>query len=195
MDVTPGYYDIPEDRQLIMKKNQSDGGGEEEIEAEGQDSSEEEPEDPEEQIERNLWWIIALAAIAAILLFFILRNLIAINIRNKKIHGSDYAADIRLMGGLIVKNASLAGVPLRRDLSHSESVRMNEFLSSVPENADDVRFEETASAVAHAFYSNKGADKNDADVVERCLKATVKALYVPAGFFKRLKLKYIDLVC
>jgi len=196
VDVTPGFYEIPEERQLIIRNNRGDnGGGGEEAEETEQETDEDEPDDPEEELERNLWWVIIIAVIAAIILFFILRNVIALSIRKKKIHDSDHAAGIRVMAGLIVKNASLAGVSLRRDLSHSESESMNSFMSKDPEYKGNVRFEDTAAAVAHAFYSSRGADRADADTVESCLNATVKALYAPAGFFKKLKLKYIDLVC
>ena len=59
----------------------------------------------------------------------------------------------------------------------------------------DVRYEDVSEAVAHAFYSQDGVSSRDVDTVERYWEATVQSVYEPAGFLKKLKLKYLNLVC
>lgn len=192
VDVTPGYYDVPEERQLLQRQKKDHEGGEQEdtedpdLPGNGQD----EPSSSGSS-SRNLLWLWILLAILGILAIIFFRNFIAMRLRDRKMHGEDPNENIRVMSTYILKNAKKGGVDLRHDFAKKEAGKMNSFIGA----QTGVRYEEASEALAHAMYSREGANEEDARIMENYLKASEEALMGPAGFLRKLKLRYIDLVC
>lgn len=189
VEVTPGYFEIPEERRLLQRPPRDHET------SEVQEAENLGPEDSSDQNSSsglnggNLWWLWVLLVLVALVLALILRRFIALKMRDKKMHGEDLSANIRVMARYIRKNSLLTGVRPRRDFPKSDAPLMNSFTGA------GVSFEAVSDAMAHAFYSREGATQKDADTVERYLRATEKALMEPAGFLRKLRLKFVDLVC
>lgn len=191
IEVTPGYYNSETDQvtgMSIHEVTEVDGRQALLPEFSGlfpDDKSEEKPLAP---------WVIPV--ILFLLLFLmaaavILRRKAVLFLRNRKIHGPDRMRNVRNMMQLIQKNARYSGLRLRDDFPLSQEGQMDAVFAAETENS----YENLLEHANHVHYSAEGAGAEDVSVIERYLGASADVCYRRAGRLRRLKLKYLNVIC
>lgn len=197
IDVTPGYYDdeksqtppvmdqsytppeTPETQGTYT--NNSDGGN--------PPPQENDADDAPHPVLRTLWWLLLLLLL--IIIIIIVRRQIILRKQRKRIQSDDWQDSILFMAGLMWRLCDRGGIDMDRTKPWDFRDNMNENF----EQESKIDFKKVTGILNRVKYSNMQKDDDDYIVVRAYMDVVRTDVYRNAGFARKLRLKYIDVLC
>ncbi len=194
VDVTPGYYE--NNSEIVTgKKNVSDR---QHLNTKGVQSNEEKFHGQKEEEETKfaltpMQTLIALIVLLIIIpiLIFVIRRLVILKKRKEKMNSGTLLEQIRYTGGALKKNLKTVDVELTYALDCSDENYMDRNFM----NVSSMSIGEVKDVLVKANFSKEGPNEVDVGLVRAYYQNVTGAIYDRSKWLRKLKLKYINVIC
>lgn len=196
IDVTPGYYvESKSEEQPAMSPSytptqtpvvegvtdsQSDGGN--------PPQQENDADNFLYQMYMALWWLLIL--ILLVIIIILIRRKIILYKQKKRIQSEDWKDSILFMAGLIWRLCKRHGIKIDQTRPENYTEEMNEYFKQLAK----IDFKKILSILNRVNYSKEQKDDDDYIVVKAYMDVVRNFVYDKAKPWKKMRLKYIDVL-